>query len=353
MKLLLHLSSELTFTGTRLLFTADADEGVFLDPTIENLTSSISHWKLSLQYLRCSKYFNLTLRQSEQLFSTLLNFPILKELDIQSEIMGQFFCIPQHLQSLTLSCPGHDCDALRYLKDNQLHSIKSLKLIIRHYFHNVDEAIGEYLQTDTSLEELTLDFTPFNSSLSHLVQGLQVNTCLTKLTISPRNYSLGSHNDLGMVHYDLGMLELAQMFQLNTTLQFIELWVDMRLPMELLPVLEALRENNTVKHLALRLYVPQLHTSSKIPKRTPYTVTTEEAEAVGNVLAKNKTLEVFHIIAEITECSPIVKGLLKNKTLKEFGTFEKTKKNIITYPEYLDVRQRIVFVDDLYINDYV
>ncbi len=75
-----------------------------------------------------------------------------------------------------------------------------------------------------------------------------------------------------------------------------------------------------------------------------YTVTTEEAEAVGIVLAKNKTLEVFHIIVEIIECSSIVRGLLENKTLKEFGTSEKTKKNIVTCPEYVNVRRRIVLL---------
>ncbi len=128
------------------------------------------------------------------------------------------------------------------------------------------------------------------------------------------------------------------MFQLNTTLQFIELTFCIQLPGDLLPVLEALRENNTVKHLKLRLYVPPLI------DLIPYTVTTEEAEAVGNVLAKNKTLEVFHLNAEITECSPIVRGLLENKTLKEFGTSENTKKNIVTCPEYVDVRRRIVFI---------
>ncbi len=116
----------------------------------------------------------------------------------------------------------------------------------------------------------------------------------------------------------------------------------MELPMELLPVLEALRENNTIKHLKLRLHVIQFTKSITI--RTPYTVATEEAEAVGNVLAKNNTLEVFHFIAEITECSPIVRGLLENKTLKEFGTSLKTEKNIITCPEYVDVRRRIVFM---------
>ena len=130
------------------------------------------------------------------------------------------------------------------------------------------------------------------------------------------------------------------MFQLNTTLQFIELMVFMQLPMDLLPALKALREKNTVKHL--KLYVPSSNTEFDIP--IPYTVTTEEAEAVGNVLAKNKTLEVFHLKAEITECSSIVRGLLENKTLKEFGTSEKTKKNIVTCPEYVDVRRRIVFI---------
>ena len=132
------------------------------------------------------------------------------------------------------------------------------------------------------------------------------------------------------------------MFQLNTTLQFIELTFCIQLPGDLLPVLEALRENNTVKHLKLRLYGPPLI------RLIPYTVTTEEAEAVGNVLAKNKTLEVFYLNAEITECSPIVRGLLENKTLKEFSTFEKTKKNIVTCPEYVDVRRRIVFVESYF-----
>ena len=140
------------------------------------------------------------------------------------------------------------------------------------------------------------------------------------------------------------MLELAQMFQLNTTLQFIELTVCMQLPMELLPVLEALRENNTVKHLTLHPFDMYVIFTTV----TPYTVTTEEAEAVGNVLAKNKTLEMLHLDAEITECSPIVRGLLKNKTLIEFGTSEYTKNNIITCLEYVDVRRRIVFMDKLF-----
>ena len=59
---------------------------------------------------------------------------------------------------------------------------------------------------------------------------------------------------------------------------------------------------------------------------------------------------MFHLITEITECSPVVRGLLENKTLKEFGTSKNTKENIITCPEYVDVRQRIVFVKN---PDYV
>ena len=307
---------------------------------IKYLISILGHWKLSLQYLRCSSDVKFTPGQSEQLFSTLLNCPILKELDIESEIKGQFeyFCTHQHLQSLTLSGPDNSCDVLRWLKDNRLHSIKSLKLICNFdcYF---DEAIGEYLQTDTSLEELSLHYIDFKSSLSHLVQGLQVNICIVKLMILP-DITITRALD-----YDLGMLELAQMFQLNTTLQFIELTVDMHLLMDLLPVLEALRENNTVKHLKLHLYDLALQFAGYIPIRTTYTVTTEEAEAVGNVLAKNKTLEVFHLNAEITECSPIVRGLLENKTLKEFRISKDIKNNVIICPEYVDVRRRIVFVE--------
>ncbi|XP_064401196.1 uncharacterized protein LOC135347242 isoform X2 [Halichondria panicea] len=336
-KILPHLLSEISFTNNKAKRTFL--KTVFSESTTKNLISILSHWKLSLQYLRCSSKFHLTPAQSEQLFSTLLNCPILKELDIQSEIKGQFeyFCTPQHLQSLTLLCPDNVCELLRYLKDNRLHSIKSLKLTC-HLDCDFDEAIGEYLQTDTSLEELTLHHVYLKSSLSHLMQGLQVNTSLTKLNISPYInynepldflYTYSRHSDYD---YDFGT------FQLNTTLQFIELMFCIQLPGDLLPALEALRENNTVKHLTLCLYVPP------ISKFKPYTVTTEEAEAVGNVLAKNKTLEVFHLNAEITDYSPIVRGLLENKTLKEFGTSENTKKNIVTCPEYVDVRRRIVFM---------
>ncbi len=182
---------------------------------------------------------------------------------------------------------------------------------------------------------MTLHYRNFKSSPSHLWQGLQVNTCLTKLTISPHTFSRDSD-------YDFGTRELAQTFQLNTTLQFIKLTFCIQLPGNLLPVLKALRENNSIKHLKLSLHVAPLEYLIR------YTVTTEEAEAVGSVLAKNKTLEVFHLIAEITECSPIVRGLLENKTLKEFSTFEKTKKNIVTCPEYVDVRRRIVFVESYF-----
>ena len=325
-KILPHLMFEISIINNKIFFTEKESK-------TKHLISILSHWKLSLQYLRCSSKLPLYPTQSEQFFSTQLDFPILKELDIESNINGRFeyFFTHQHLQSLTLCCRDIACKILRSLKDNRLHSIESLELTC-HIDYDFDEAIGEYLQTDTSLEELTLHYRNFKGSLSHLMQGLQVNTCLTKLTIS---YHYDKKRYSG---YDFGTLELAQMFQLNTTLQFIALTFCIQLPGDLLPVLEALRENNTVKHLTLYLHVPPLEDS------VLYTVTTEEAEAVGNVLAKNKTLEVFHLIAEITECSPIVRGLLENKTLKEFGTFEKTKKNIVTCPEYVDIRRRIVFV---------
>ena len=330
-KILPHLLFEHSFTNNEAKTIFSTDNVVFSESTIRNLISILSHWKLSLQYLRCSSRVELIPEQSERLFSTLLNCPILKELEIRSEIKGRFeyFCTPQHLQSLTLFCPDNACEVLRSLKDNRLHSIKSLELTC-DFDCNFDEAIGEYLQTDTSLEELTLHYMDLKSSPSHLVQGLQVNTCLTKLSRRVFKETLD---------YGFGTFELAQMFQRNTTLQFIELMFCIQLPGDLLPVLEALGENNKVKHLKFRLYVPPLK------DLIPYTVTTEEAEAVGNVLAKNKTLEVFHLNhAEITDYSPIVRGLFENKTLKEFGTSKNTKKNIVTCPEYVDVRRRIVFI---------
>ncbi len=315
----------------------------FSESANKNFISILSHWLLSVTYLRWSSPLQLNHKHSEQFFKTLLNCPILKELNIESEILikGQFeyFCTHQHLQSLTLFCPKLACDVLRSLKENRLHCIKSLKLTCDFDCY-VDEAIGEYLQTDTPLEELTLHHIDFKTSISHLVQGLQVNVCLTKLTFLPHD----ARKSRGLFSYDLGrfdIIELAKMFQRNTTLQFIELLV-YESQKELLPVLEALRENNTVKNLILRFHVLQFTFTLMYTGTTDY----EVAEAVGNVLAKNKTLEVFHLIFEITKCSPIVRGLLENKTLKEFGTSKQTKKNIVTCPEYVYVRQRILFVEN-------
>ncbi len=166
--------------------TSLTGDAVFSESGIKSLISILSDWKLSLQYLRFSYYFlKFTPAQSEQLFRSLLNCPILRELNIKSKIEGRFksFCIPQHLQSLTLLCLDNACEVLRSLKDNRLHSIKNLKLRC-HFDCNVDKAIGEYLQTDIPLEELTLKCVHFKSNPSHLVQGLQGNTCLTKITIN-------------------------------------------------------------------------------------------------------------------------------------------------------------------------
>ncbi|XP_064401225.1 uncharacterized protein LOC135347257 isoform X1 [Halichondria panicea] len=127
--------TELKRNNTKILPHLLSEHPITISPLVRSLlftkeesTSKISHWKLSLQYLRCSSQLHLTPAQSDQLFSTLLNCPILKELDIRSEIKGQFeyFCTHQHLQSLTLLCPDNACEVLRSLKDNRLHSIKSL-----------------------------------------------------------------------------------------------------------------------------------------------------------------------------------------------------------------------------------
>ena len=348
-KILPHLIFEFIIITANSMFLTDDNIITFScdSTTIKNYISILRHWKLSLQYLRYSSDIELTHEQSEQIFKTQLDCPILEELDIQTEINGRcdYFYTPQHLQSLTLSCPDDACDILRSLKDNRLHSLK----LTCNFDCKFDEAIGEYLQTDTSLEELTLHYIAFKSSISHLLQGLQVNKCLTKLTISPQKANkFLIFSSLNIEKLDI--IELTKVFQLNTTLQFIGLTIFMQSPPELLPVLEVLRENNTIKHLKLCPYVVEccaMRPNALCYKTHEYTVTTKEGEALGNVLAKNKTLEVFHIIVEITECTPIVRGLLENKTLKQFRTSESTKKNIITCPEYVDIRRRIVFINNV------
>ncbi len=47
--------------------------------------------------------------------------------------------------------------------------------------------------------------------------------------------------------------------------------------------------------------------TESITIRIPYADTTDEAETVGNVRTR-LNLEVFHLITEITECSPVLSG---------------------------------------------
>ena len=304
-------------------------DGVFVAlSTAKKLVSIIKHWKLSIQYLKyslpnfCNQLYH---RQSETFYRTVFDCPLLKELDISinehsrgiddvfrfvrssnDRIVSITDGLRTHhrLQSLTLFYPKHICTS--EVLSFQSPSIKKLELVCYNDLF-FDTAIGQYLRNDKNLEVLILKHRYHKSAVtSGLLQGLQVNTCLKKLIISKR-------------YPNISITGLANMFQFNTTLQFLEVSFSIDYATvtksKLLPIFKALSINKSLKHLYLII--------------TPYiSVSTEDADAIGDILAENATLEVFHLETVITDCSPIVRGLLRNKTLKEFGTLRFTLSNV-------------------------
>ncbi len=328
------------------------------ESTLKKFTLLINHWKLSMKSLKyCLNSHKIQLYHPsfEMFYRAVLTCPLIEHLAIvffENNVITSFFSeqrsftkptflcsltdglrTHKSLRSLSLFYPGDACKILNSLKGNQL--IKSLNLSncspldTQVKIGAVDIAAGEYLETNNSLEELKLKYLPM--PVSALFRGLQHNTSLKKLQLGSAPISSFKPRRMQLIACEPQGISIATMLQFNTTLRVLKCPIYYnQSPPKLLPILEALCMNKTLRHLKLFL----------LPKG--YTLTAEETEALGNMLSKNNTLEVFHFDVEIIDCLPIVKGLLDNKTLQEFGANSKTEKNIIKCPDFVHIRRKVI-----------
>ncbi len=86
-------------------------------------------------------------------------------------------------------------------------------------------------------------------------------------------------------------------------------------------------------------------------------ITSEDIEAVGDMLEVNKTLRVLHLMVDIPDWSPIIEGLKLNTTIEELHVPSSARESAIKCMDYDSVRSRINFAvvynsSSIEINDH-
>ena len=199
------------------------------------------------------------------------------------------------------------------------------------------EDFKELLENNHSITEIKiiiLSIIDDNQIFEHLLEQLQGKT-LIKFVVSGKSLvwitacervSLAVHNIL---------LE-------TTTLQHLELlFCSQNYECFIQPISEALCKNCTLKTLVLKFLKYPLFLNA-IPQEAK--LKCEEAELIGKMLTVNKSLEIIQLLANIDDCSPIIKGLAANDTIDEFHMPISTKVSAIQCTDYARARSKLVYV---------
>ena len=191
------------------------------------------------------------------------------------------------------------------------------------------EMFASLLCNNLSLQvvDLRMKKTIDESDLVLIMDALQGNSCLKKFRMDAIRFHIPT---LSLVV----VRSIASMLKCNRTLEVFDIAT---FPTNLIckPIAQALCMNTTLKIL-------KLHDPSG-------SVSHEDVSAFGDMLTKNKSLQVLHLITHrwpVQLCSSLMKGLAVNKTLQELGLcgYIHVKDTVITCPEYVPNRYRIHFL---------
>ena len=89
-----------------------------------------------------------------------------------------------------------------------------------------------------------------------------------------------------------------------------------------------------------------MYIAGKSPRfRTSTALSIEEADALQEMLEVNKSLQIFYLPADLSDstCSPIIRGLSVNNTIKEFRINQTAKDSAVRCEDYPRARRKIIF----------
>ena len=233
--------------------------------------------------------------------------------------------------------PGLGCLIFSSLQQNK--SVKYLNITVDFEDDGITDVFGALLAHNKSLTAICLNAHSIYTCRNALVATLEHVSTATSL----KGFSIKFSNHL----FDDSISSAICKILKNVNIE--RLGIPLFLPPQksfLEIFAKALCENSTLQILILRhsKYQPLAHVHP-IPVDLPRTtVSGEEAEALGEMLKVNKSLEIIHLLAEFSDCSPLVRGLAVNNTIQEFQIDRSTKESAIKCPDYHLARKKMVFL---------
>ena len=324
---------------------------LFIQDTVLKITSVLRHFPQSLELLNLglngldSEGFH-KLANSVTACSSLkeLQFSIAGDPNFEIDTSGLQAMI-EAINTLKSVHTLHVTDCSEYLRIllstlDQHTSIRDLVIGNAVVKKREAELFASLLCNNPSLQvvDLRMRGTIDESDRVLITDALRSNSYLkTFRIVNIRRYSryfgpVGTFSGMltGNTTYKLEV-SIASMLNCNRTLEVLDIEST-----ELIckPIAQALCMNTTLKILKLRDFSVG-HV--------------DDTSAFGDMLTKNKSLQVLHLIAHPGSdqlYTSLMKGLAVNKTLQELGLFDNihVKDTVITCPEYVTNRYRIRFL---------
>ena len=344
---------------THQRFPETVDSVMLTQDTILKIASVLRHFPHSLDRFNLGRLIRLNSKGFHELANSVTACSSLKEL--QFSIAGYPYIeintsgLQAMIETINTLKSVHtlhvtDCSEYLHILLSTLDQHASIRdLVIEGAVIDKREAklFASLLCNNPSLQVVNVRMkeTIDDSDLVLIMDALQSNSCLKTFRI----VEYLADDDLGFSSRNFGPIgPFARMLIGNTTSTLavsIASMLNCNRTLEVLDIATYGYANLICKPIALCM-----NTTLKILKLSdPFVVGHEDISDFGDMLTKNKSLQVLHLITCLGYdqlFTSLMKGLAVNKTLQELGLLDdiRVKDTVITCPEYVTNKYRIHFL---------
>ena len=239
----------------------------------------------------------------------------------------------------------------------------ALEEVCLPYFPGLAQCIFQALQHNTSVRSLTISVDykangiadEFGALLANnrTLNSIEIKACWgctgeNAFVAMMEHVSIASHLKKFGIEYFCDSPDMSTCLAVckslqNSTLQYLSIPLFLTQTF-LQPFAEALCKNSTLQILIFK-NPKSLHRHFTLDESPANIISYQEAEALGEMLMANKSLQVVHLLAEFSDYSPIIRGLAKNSTIEEFRIAESARKGVIKLADYVHARKKIIYLN--------